>query len=193
MAPVHDAAWANDVEVLRRLLVDGVSLDEEDDWWLWTPLHHASCAGSMEAACMLLDAGADIDGRESRQGTTPLMQACLFGETGMASLLLSRGADPAPRCHALRTALICATGRGRTEVIRLLLEDGRVQVDACDGQGRTALWHACNRGSKTDASMLLVEGRADHTVACVEGETPMDVARRRFRGPCVRLLEVRVN
>lgn len=45
-------------------------------------------------------------------------------------------------------------------VIRLLLEDGRVPVDARTGHGYTALWMACLGGHTDRARVLLLEGHA---------------------------------
>lgn len=198
MAAVHEAARGNDMEALERLLDEDPGLlgAEHEGWGREQPLHVASGAGSLEAACLLLDRGAAIDARDG-YGRTPLMWACVAGYAQLVSLLIARGADAAVTTSEGSTMLILASyglqwpGSDYVEVIRLLLRDGRVPIDAGDQEGCTALWHACLMGYTERARVLLLEGRADRTVASDEGETPMAVAQRKGSRGCIKLLEVR--
>ena len=102
--------------------------------------------------------------------------------------------EPEPRLRVLYG--VNGEGMGhatRSEVvIRSLLEDGRVPVDARDNNGGTALWSACKCGYTERARALLVEGRADHTIADETGETLMAAAQRgEMDEGCVQLLQVR--
>lgn len=76
MAPIHEAAYSNDVEKLRRLLGSGVNPDRRfGDYRLTlegdgggrvrrkTALMFAAERGHLEAARVLIDAGADIHAR----------------------------------------------------------------------------------------------------------------------------------
>lgn len=197
MAPIHDAAKLNDLESLGQLL-DATPdlLEAKDKGWEQRPLHAACLGGCVEAARFLLDRGAEIDSRDIL-GLTPIMRASYVGRLELVSMLIARGADPALDCIYLRTALMHAS-RGverpnsdHVAVIRLLLQDGRVAVDARDKDGETALWTACRWGHAEWARVLLVEGRADHTIVNHLGKTPMAVARRRGHHDCVQLLQVR--
>lgn len=123
----------------------------------------------------------------------------------MVHLLLSRGADPTQRGRHQRTPLMNAAiggyvpGSDHVAVIRMLIRDGRVPVNArdCDDgprwhhampvdHGRTALWWACRRGWTERARVLLMKGGADHTIADSRGRTPRKAALE----PCGRLMQV---
>ena len=195
---MHDAARWNDVEALRRLLdEDPGLLEAEGDVGLRErPLHIACHAGSGEAAGYLLDRGATID-KKNACGETPLMLACSAGRVEVVRLLLARRADPTSHDRDLWTALMYALsgrehpGSGHEAVIRLLLEDGRVPVDARDSDGRTALMITCFHGHTERARVLLLEGLADPSIADNYGVTPMARAGRANHHETVRLLEVR--
>jgi ankyrin repeat protein len=152
----------------------------------------------MEAACFLLDRGADINSRNDYV-QTPLMYACMAGRVEVVRLLLARGADPTLRDKQFMTALMSASkgaelsGSDHVAVIRLLLEDGRVEVDARYVDGWTALIIACAHRHTERARVLLLEGRADHSIANDKGVTPMANARQAYHHETVRLLEVRVG
>lgn len=204
-APVHEAATENDVEALAALLDEEPSLLHAwDRLYMLSPhsrgqpLHFACYAGSVEAVGFLLDRGACVFSThpQGELQMTPLLAACRAGHAAVVSLLLARGADPTLRNEIGETVLMEAIsvvdisypGSDRVAVIRQLLEDGRVPVDAQDKDGYTALWLACLLYLVEVARVLLVEGRADHTIADHEGERPVDVAR--FPAP-VRLIRVR--
>lgn len=200
---VHRAASSRDIRLLQQILdarpelVD-VEDDQDDEYILGRPLHYASDAGSIAAASLLLDRGADVNGR-SHVGDTPLMVACESGHVEIVRYLLSRGADPSLRDSCGATALMHTLRMGRhpslprdyVGVVRLLLETRQAGVDACDGQGRTALYWACGTGWTDTLQVLLVEGRPDHTRANRQGEAPRAVAQRHNLPGCIELLQVR--
>lgn len=199
MLGVHQAALEDDVDELRRLLDEDPGLMETADAVTQEkPLHVACYVGSMRAVGFLLDKGADIDCR-NRNEETPLLRACEAGRAEVVSVLLDRGADPTLYGQDLWTALMCASyGCERDEpdyvaVIRLLLKDGRVPVDARYREGSTALWWACLYGFSERARLLLVEGVADHTIRGYDGSSALDALRSssRVRPYCAELLQVR--
>lgn len=155
------------------------------------PIHFACYAGSLEAAQLLLDRGADPDTVSKHTRTTPLGYACRYRRAAVVALLLERGADPNFNPWYNRTTMLMRASSTyrhvggpdrQVAVIRLLLEDGRVPVNAQDEEGCTALWHACESGYAERSHVervrvLLMEGGADHTIADYKGRRPVDVAR----------------
>lgn len=131
--------------------------------------------GSWEVARFLLDRGAstiptgDVD-------LTPLFGACCCGRPWMVALLLARGADPTILNSRGQTVLMSASyglsDRCSDHVwaIRLLLEDGRVPVDARDHGGRTAVWWACLLNNAERAAALVVGGAADFSTVHLHGK-----------------------
>lgn len=197
MAPVHEAARLNDVESLGSMLdAEPDLLEEPHEEDLASPLHHACEAGSVDAARLLLDRGADIEERDASL-CTPLMIACEYGRAEVVSLLLARGAEPLMPADDRMTPFMFATcsalapASEYAAVLRLLLENGRVPVNARDRLGWTALAWACSNGYDERVEVLVVEGRADHTIPNNFGRTPMETARQSGHLGCVRLLEVR--
>jgi ankyrin repeat protein len=92
--PLHYAAMANDVDVIRASLAAGADPNLGDKLG-FTPLHLAAQEGSLDAARVLIERGADID-RKNSFGNTPLFVA-VFNSRGrgdLISLLRERHADP---------------------------------------------------------------------------------------------------
>ena len=129
-------------------------------------------------------------------GCTALYRAAMGGHRDVTWLLLDHGADPCQPSHSATTPLMAAAGAGSLGVIRLLLfalqEKPRFAeaLDAQDGRGRTALWHAAAGGHTAVVALLLSRG-ADPMLPDAEGRLPREVVprTRRCEG-CWRLLEV---
>lgn len=192
---MHTAALNNDVETLRVLLDTEPGLVDEQDFMGQTPLSRACDRGCLEAARLLIDRGADIEARDIGE-TSILEGACESGFVEIVSLLLDRGADPLRPSAHLSTPVEYATmgtgspGSDHIALLRLLLKDGRLPVDARGEGGTTALLLSCFGGYADRARVLLLEGRADHTLADDHGRTPMLWAQERGNEECVRLLQV---
>ncbi|CAK0910588.1 unnamed protein product [Prorocentrum cordatum] len=84
------------------------------------------------------------------------------------------------------------------QVLRALLDPQshgldlpKVQIDAMNGERRTALHCAagCQSQRSAECVQVLLEHRADPCIAAQDGTTPLDVARRVRNVACVRTLE----
>lgn len=184
MASLQSAVIRNDVERLRALLDADPERVDEEQISRERPLHLACGFGCVEVAELLLDRGAEHSPR-NRMDDTPLTRACMWGHAAVVSLLLARGVDPSERGRYGQTALIRAISdqgnvkpKERLEVVRVLLRDARVSLDARDRNGRTALWWACDLYYLEVARMLLLAG-ADRTIADNQGVTPEQLALAR--------------
>ena len=141
----------------------------------------------LELVALLLAGGADPNARmasstETRTifthqwlyepGATPFLRAAQSGDLNLLRLLLEHGADPALATTNSTTPLMVAAGIGWVEgvtyewsradtlaTVRLLLELG-ADVNAADGDGRTALHGAAHKG-RNDVVRTLVDHGAD--------------------------------
>lgn len=196
---MHTAVRLNDVKMLRALLdADPRLLEAEEQYTHIRPLRLACILGSVEAAELLLDRGAGCSAHGPFDESA-LISACRRGRVAVVSLLLARGVDLSergPKGQPLMVQTVIGSGgscpNGGLGVLRLLIKDGRVPIDARDRDGRTALWRACQYGKDEMARVLLLEGGADRTIANRQGVTPMQLtAERCHNDPCHAVLKVR--
>lgn len=131
-SPLYLAARAGDVELVRRLLQEGASLDERNRAGL-TPLHAAAAAGHTEVTRLLLANCADRDARDYAQ-RTPLHLAIAAGSGEIVELLLRDGADPIARRPGGSSVLRTAERYRRVELVeRLRLAETPRAPVATDG------------------------------------------------------------
>lgn len=105
-----------------------------------------------------LDQGFDINSRDE-SGRTPLIVAVGYDKVDIAELLLLRGIDVnAKTFHSEETALISACASGRDKIIMLILEQGNVDLEARDRNGRTALMRASAQGYDREVKFLVKAG-----------------------------------
>lgn len=187
MLRIHHAAHRNDVKEVQALLdADPDLVEAEVPLCKMRPLHYAARSGAkcVKLVKLLLERGADPNALTSG-GHSPLMLACAGGNPSVVKVLLQApGVDPALQgerdgMNSLMRAAdgYHSAGSKHAEVVRLLLEDGRVPINARDSDGRTALLTACCAGNFEIARRLLVEGVADPTLADREGQIPIGRAQ----------------
>lgn len=85
------AAYANNTDLMRRLLNTGVSPNNQDEQGR-TPLHLASCRGYTAMVHLLLEHGANPNKRDI-VGNTPLHLAAVTSKISIVTLLLKAGSD----------------------------------------------------------------------------------------------------
>ncbi|KAK3245513.1 hypothetical protein CYMTET_44923, partial [Cymbomonas tetramitiformis] len=182
--PLHAAAERGTVEMVRELAGKGAEVDAEDGEGRTAltvalafgqeaaaralleagagvnagtgrrPLHAAAEKGMVEMLIELAGKGVEVDA-EDREGRTALTVALAFGQEGAARALLEAGAGV--NAGTGQRPLHAAAERGMVEMVRELLGKG-VEVDAEDGEGRTALTVALAFGQEAAARALLEAG-----------------------------------
>ena len=167
------AAHGGHLDDVKRLLVEGVDIEEK-----WGPnqtssLYEAAFRGFEDIVAELLRRGADMSSQNSR-GNTPLHDAAHLGHVGVVLLLLDNGADVSTRNNALWTPLHGAVFSGHEAVVFILLEH-KADVFARSNALWTPLHFAAVAGKETVARVLLHKG-ADLQSKADDGRTAEDLA-----------------
>ena len=128
-------------ENMRCLLANGANPNAVNSFD--TPLMKAAALLAVESARILIEYGADVNAKRSIDGKTPLMIAAMQSDH-----TLHPGNIP-PHASGLVTPA--------TDMLRLLIEKG-ADVNARDGAGMTALYHARSTGHKESQKFLKAAG-----------------------------------
>lgn len=143
--PLHEAALAGWIDVVRTLLEHGAAVDARDAY-RQTPLMFAAWAGHREIVALLLEHGADLNA-QAFDGMTPLYGAVSRGRNRCAQLLLDHGADP-NRATNSYSLISVAVRRGDAELVEAIVGAGG-RADAW------ALGSALRRGDRRKLRALL--------------------------------------
>jgi len=124
-----------------------------------TPLHMAALHGSEDDALLYIERGADVNTRNALGWT--VLHSAIRGSLDLTvvKLLVERGADVNAKDDAGDTPLIEVAKRGYLEVAEVLMNE-RVDINAVNGEGRTALDYAIE-GHHEDIVALLVRHQKD--------------------------------
>ncbi|MBI3550857.1 MAG: ankyrin repeat domain-containing protein [Elusimicrobia bacterium] len=116
---IHKAAEKGDVELLQKLILEGVDVNarDKDDC---SPLHIAAAHADPAALRVLLSAGARPDAVTKEERLTPLHVAALEGRLDAAEALLEAGADPFAWNYMSERPLDAALNREHMEVAECL-------------------------------------------------------------------------
>ncbi|KAI7817570.1 hypothetical protein BC939DRAFT_496544 [Gamsiella multidivaricata] len=152
---------------VQPIIGQATNFEPDDILYGATPLNLAVLNGNQEIVRALIDAGADLNKKDGR-GRTPLLCAvygldtltitpanlALISQTSPAHLSILRNCilpHPSITLSTLNapqdeikgiTPLCLASYLGKEVVVRCLLEAGKVDVDATDRKGATALMYA---------------------------------------------------
>ncbi|OAQ70165.1 ankyrin repeats (3 copies) domain-containing protein [Pochonia chlamydosporia 170] len=176
---------------------------------LWAAAH-----GRLPTAKKAIQAGAHIDGRmmapedsdfdsehseDDESGwveeigawpyyQTPLLLASTAGHTTIVRFLLEEGADVEVEEGIGCTSLTRAAEMGHAEVVRVLLDVGRANVNAQNHYQHTPLTEAAGHGHAAVVKMLLDTGDVDADVLTRNDETALTMAIRRGHSAVVKVL-----
>ena len=148
------AACSGSVDLVGRLLAEGASPNEEDQYG-YTPLSIACSKGKADVVRCLIEAGASVDVQD-HMGLSPLMDACTWGRAEIVEILLQAGANLELVDTCRETALHKAAWRGKPECVRLTLDAG-ANPNVCDRYA-TPLMDASVQGYQDSVAMLLAAG-----------------------------------
>lgn len=160
-------------DLVRALLARGAAVNARNERG-GTALMYAATAGDEQSVLLLLARGADVNAR-ARNGWTALTLASVRGFDPVVTELLARGADVNPPDIYGWTPLMRAVQAERLAVVRVLLANPRIDVNAVDESGQSALHHAAEQGTPEIAKLLLGHG-ARRDVHDRAGRTPGMIA-----------------
>ena len=150
------AAKAGAFELARELIERGADVDARNDNG-GTALMFAAIPGHVETMTLLVDNGADV-GATGHFNWTALMVAASKGHGDGVRLLLRNGADPNVQDTYGWTPLMRAVHGNKHEAVAALLESERLDLEARDERGATALHVAVERGRSRLVAQLLAHG-----------------------------------
>lgn len=139
---LHAATEHNLLEIVTILLTAGAGPNLRDDEEN-TPLHWAFItkghADGAAVAASLIDAGANLDA-VNQSGLTPLHIAAGKGHLVGTEILIALSCQvDVPSLAQNETPIFYAMKALATEIIKLLVEQGACNINACDGDGDTPL------------------------------------------------------
>lgn len=143
-----------------------------------TALHFAVSSRSEELVQLLLEKGV-IPDTMSRRFSSPLVSAACSGHLPILRLLYEAGANPdAATRSGGDTALIIASDKGYTDMVRFLLETKKVDPAAQDKENkRNPLSLAAENGHREIVDMLLMQdGHGNPDAKDYKGRTPLSYA-----------------
>ena len=185
------AAARGDAAEITRLAAGGANVNAREAYGR-TPLHVATFGKHREAIAALAKARADLNLKENDRYDAVTI-ASVADDAPTLKLLLELGASAKQVTSRYDgTALIAAAHLGHDEVVRLLINAG-APLDHVNNLGWTALIESIvlgNGGPRHVATLnALVSAGANVNLADRNGQTPLQLARRRGYQSMVAILE----
>ena len=145
--PLHEAAWADNAEVVGLLLAGGANCEIRENDHNATPVGFANHAGNFELRDLLLDHSRNVFDLAAF-GRTRQLADLLASDPALAK---TRGAEGHTPVHAV------AGGPAGAQVLDLLLAHG-AEIDAPANDGATPLSSALKREDEELAALLRARG-----------------------------------
>lgn len=193
MAPLHYAANRGDLDTVKSILqADPTLMRVRSSGWGCTALIIAAQGGYIDIVTWLMDHhGVSVMDAQDYDQQTALYSAITFDHPSIACLLIDRGVNINLANKEGTTPLMTAVRNGYDDVINKLMEKKeKLEIDAQDLHGNTALHLAMYR-NRVDIAKLLLQSGADPRIADHHGGTCLGIAKFRRMDECITLLEVR--
>lgn len=124
-----------------------------------TPLYIACARDKRHIVALLLqNTSSRIDVNKcTKDGYSPLYEACCQRNANIVSMLLKhKDLDVINESNIWnKTPLMIASENGNGDIVLLLLENNKLEVNKCNNEGETALYVACDTGCTKVVSLLL--------------------------------------
>ena len=187
------AASANDLKKAEEILKDKSYQIDEVNEKAETPLMIAVHNNQFELAKKLIDAGANVNQQDNIQDS-PYLFAGAEGRTEILSYMLAQNTPNQAITNRFGgNALIPAAEKGHLENVKILLMDGRVDVNHQNDYGYTALIEAValRDGSQVYQYIVaeLLNHGADPNIVDNYGKSAKDYANELGYGNISRMLQ----
>ncbi|WP_432814004.1 ankyrin repeat domain-containing protein [Sporosarcina aquimarina] len=185
------AANQQDTEKVKELIEQNTELDTQDSEGR-TALMIATYNNDAPTVKALLDAGADVDIQDNMQNNC-FLYAGAEGYIDILRLANEAGADPAITNRYGGVAIIPASERGHVEMVEILLNETKVDVNHVNKLGWTALMEAVILSdggvSQQEIIKVLLKHGADQSITDNDGITPLQHAKDKGYLEIVDILE----
>ncbi len=171
--------------VFKLLLGRRAKIDSVDRYGR-TPLSYAVWSGKVAVVDMLIKAGARADLKDEIGGT-PLSYAVCNGYKEVIEVLV-KGDTQVNLEDISKELLFSAAKKGHEDVVRLLLDTGKTDLDARDNDDQTPLLWAARKGHKAIVKLLLATEKVDVNTKDKDSWTPLSWATEGGRKDMVELL-----
>ena len=145
-----------------------------------TVFHEAAENGSLDVLKMLINYKPEaVNIKSNRFKQTPLHYACICNQPKIVDYLVQIIDDPNIKDRYGRTALNIATQENHTEIVRILLRHGGIDVNARNVLQRcnSPLIDACRNNYYEIAELLLAKKDIDPNIAdTFSKQTPLEIA-----------------
>jgi len=183
----------NDIEKVQEILKDTLYPINEMNNEKETPLLIATHDNNIEVAKLLIKAGADINQQDSIQDSAYLYA----GAQGKTEILKYMIEHAEPNQNIVNryggNSLIPAAEKGHLNNVKLLLEDGKIDIDHQNNFGYTALIEAValTDGSEVYQQIVqeLVIYNANKELRDNSGKTALDYAKEKGYTTMIKILE----
>lgn len=165
---LHEAAYKGNEELLRLLILRGADTNMKDHAGDTPLIRTAGFVNRGGIIRLLVKHNANINSQNDI-GYTALHRAADSGTEATVRELLALGADVRIRDVSQSTALHVAIEH---EAVAQLLLDHRAEIDAQDGDKKTALHKAAQRGFESTVRILL-DYKADVSIEDEDGRTAL--------------------
>ncbi|PTB57717.1 hypothetical protein M431DRAFT_479284 [Trichoderma harzianum CBS 226.95] len=197
MDVIKAAGACGDEKTMLDMLDRIIAINSSPDTATWPPLfiHRAAWLGLDRFADRILDLGypPDIEADWTPiTKATPLSQAARNFHAEIVRTLIKHNADITSRHLYDRTAIHHVAGQGHAEIAKILVEEGKIDMEITDEDGFTTLYFGCLWGHHHVVEVLLELG-ADPNMGIKSEDppekwSPLVVAVDDGYEKCVKLL-----
>lgn len=190
---LHAAAAAGKIPVVRRLVDELGAKVNAKDHWQGTPLDDAVREGHKAVAEFLLQKGAVCGKQQDAPSDYRMLyEAIIKGNVECVKSLVRSKADIHTGNADKRTPLHAACAKGNQLVVKVLVDEGRADVNASDRLGSTPL-DECLRGNHKDVADYMRRRGAKAGKAIVNTEAAASLCDAAARGDVQKLRELRAS